>query len=562
MNLTIMSAIVFEDLSAAAGTEWTQDEIERCIDAAVAELSRFAPRELMAEFTVPAEIVDEAWTSSSAVAVALANKPIKYNSETIKQAAVEFTRNTDYTVDYINGTVTMLAAGAMVDATASTITYTVHRAIFDISSILNADLIAIEEVQAGVLTTPKEPSAYELWGDWLEIITSGNDTQEQIPAEHHVRIKYSALHTVPTSNTSGTFRRHHDEVVIRGAAGFAMRIKASDMQHQIVTDLASLRTAMARIDVYLSNGTRDASDALGEMDTELATALTTLLAIRGTSSEPFERAQAALDAISGAATDPFEEAISTALLMNNQIITDGDAAADLIDALITGAGSVDAELDIVVADITAIRVDTAAALANLESDTRNADEYLNLGDAFLNGVNEGGQNVPADYVAYANAKTAMAQTFVANASQEVAILNGRIASTQQRVNIVQLRMQEVRTRVELVSAMASEIASYNSLIQSKIAEANAETAMAVNLVNEANTQIQAAIAHGQEAAHWQNMAQITVSEVNSWTVAIAESRLNVDTFSLEADKRLGEFRNALRGTEASHQAAASRRQYS
>ena len=880
MNLTDMTANIFTDLSAVAATEWTQAEMDRAVDVAVAELSRHSPRELIAEFTVPAAVTDEGWITNHGTAVSLANKPIRWSSESVEagfgthlifdgvndsvtitsaviisdtfdgggtielwvyprsdgvgdagrivdkevapagytfymenddgvnvrlvfryqfsttngvwrsdnifplnqwshvviaydadavannpifyrdSASITVTevttpvgtrgadsgaalsigvdtgagtaffdgfvdevriwndirtatevadnykksilsssaglvgywkfdegsgttaqdattnnndgtitgatygtspappsddtaavRDTDYTIDYINGTITALATGNLADSIGANITYTIHRNVFDISSVLNTNLIAIEEVQAGILVDPVIPSAYELWGDWMELITSGRDTQSQLGVAQHVRIKYTALHTAPTASASGTYRRHLDEVVVRGAAGFVLRIKAADLEHQAVTDLASIRTAIARVEVYLTSGVRAADDALLEMDTELASAVTEIVAavgevtnaltdltnagtalaairgsptepleraqaaldavdtvlnaIRGVATDPFERAQAALNAVSGTTTDPYEEAIAAALLINDQTITNADARADAIGSDIDGVSdSIDNELDNIVADIAAVRGETAQIIDHLETDVENANKYLADGDAFLNQVNVGGPGVPQDHVAFAQAKVAMASAFIANASQEIGVANIRLGATQQRVALVQSRIAEINVRLGIANALVTEVSSYNDLIQSKIAQANAENIMVANLINEAQVHvgeatvetatatnliseaqthasmaqtrgnviqirvsaaqayITTAQVHGEEAAHWQNMASITVQEAAVWAQEISELRLMIDLFTLEADRRLGEFRNVLRGTEASHQTGATRRQYS
>ncbi len=562
MNLTDMTANIFVDLSAAAATEWTQAEMERAVDVAVAELSRHSPRELMAEFTVPAAVSAEAWTSSYGVAVALANKPIKWGSEVIKQSGTEFVKDTDYTIDYINGTITTLAAGSMADLTASTADYTIHRVIFDISGELDSNYIAIEEVQAGTLINPLTPSGYELWGDWMELVTDGQDTQSQVGESQHIRIKYTALHTAPTANASGTYRRHLDEIVVRGAAGFVLRIKAADLEHQAVTDLASLRTAVANVAVFLTSGTRAADDALGDMATQLAAALTVLGAIRGTSTEPFDRALTALDAISGSATDPYDEAIAALLLINDQTITGGDAAADELAALQSGAGSIDDTLDKVISDINSTREAILGAVNHLELNAINSEKYLDDGDAKLDQVNTGGPNVPQDYVAFSLAKVQAASVYAGLAQQLIGMVNTRLGEAQQRFQLFQAKAEEIRARIALANTLAAEGSAYNELILSKIAEANVNLAAATVLVNEGQVTLGVAESYGAEAAHWQNMATITVQEAAVWSQEVAELRQTIDTFNLEADRRLGEFRNALRGTEASHQTGATRRQYS
>lgn len=66
------------------------------------------------------DVTDETFTSSFGVAVSLDNKAIVQYSEKICDDADEtttYTRDTDYTMDYVSGTITVLATGSMSDAT-------------------------------------------------------------------------------------------------------------------------------------------------------------------------------------------------------------------------------------------------------------------------------------------------------------------------------------------------------------------------------------------------------------------------------------------------------------
>lgn len=68
-------------------------------------------------------IDDEEWTSSHDVAVALAHQAIIQYSETVSDGTTDYTRDTDYTMDYVAGTITALSTGSLTDATAYYIDY-------------------------------------------------------------------------------------------------------------------------------------------------------------------------------------------------------------------------------------------------------------------------------------------------------------------------------------------------------------------------------------------------------------------------------------------------------
>lgn len=71
------------------------------------------------------EVEDESFTSDDGVAVELDNKAILQYSETVTNTDGDttYTRDTDYTISYVNGTITVDAAESMADATEYYIDY-------------------------------------------------------------------------------------------------------------------------------------------------------------------------------------------------------------------------------------------------------------------------------------------------------------------------------------------------------------------------------------------------------------------------------------------------------
>jgi hypothetical protein len=71
------------------------------------------------------KVTDESWTSDEDVAVSLTNKAIVQFSETVTNVAgtTTYTRDTDYTIAYADGTITQLSTGSMADATEYYIDY-------------------------------------------------------------------------------------------------------------------------------------------------------------------------------------------------------------------------------------------------------------------------------------------------------------------------------------------------------------------------------------------------------------------------------------------------------
>ncbi len=87
-------------------------------------LSQITPQEMQRKISETA-VADEDVTVVSATAVALANTGLQPYSETVTTTAgtTTYVRDTAYTMDYVAGTITMLAGGGMTTATAYHIDY-------------------------------------------------------------------------------------------------------------------------------------------------------------------------------------------------------------------------------------------------------------------------------------------------------------------------------------------------------------------------------------------------------------------------------------------------------
>lgn len=87
-------------------------------------LSQRTPEDFSREVS-PTAITDETFTSDHDVAVSLDNKAILQYSETVTttDGATTYTRDTDYTIAYVAGTITVLSTGSMSDATSYEIDY-------------------------------------------------------------------------------------------------------------------------------------------------------------------------------------------------------------------------------------------------------------------------------------------------------------------------------------------------------------------------------------------------------------------------------------------------------
>src|SRR3990172_469321 len=98
---------------ADTGALWSDTQLNRAIDEVTADITRLMPLEKFWDKTFRLQVSAESFTSATAgTAKALANKAIKYKSETVTNAAatVTYVRDTDFSMDYVNGTITVLTS--------------------------------------------------------------------------------------------------------------------------------------------------------------------------------------------------------------------------------------------------------------------------------------------------------------------------------------------------------------------------------------------------------------------------------------------------------------------
>ena len=137
------------DLSDQSKTYIGDDILDRALDRAISDLSRFLPLSKVLEVTFSATVTDEAWTSAAAAGtyVALTYKPIKYKSETVvNNAGTTMTRDTDYTIKYHEGKITQIDAGDIGEGESCTISYTKSGVIIDLTSIED-ELISVDRLE-------------------------------------------------------------------------------------------------------------------------------------------------------------------------------------------------------------------------------------------------------------------------------------------------------------------------------------------------------------------------------------------------------------------------------
>lgn len=368
------------NLLADTGTVWTDTVLNQAIDEVTGDFSRVTPNQKIFESTLDYIVTAEAFTVNHSTARALANKPIEYASETVTVSSTDYVRDTDYTMDYANGTITVLSSGNITDGASATIDYNKSRLSVDLGAL--TDMISPWQVEHPVGSTPQDIAAYEIFNGILWLTSSGGVTQSAQADKSHVRVYYAADHTAPTDTTSGSHARFLDRVMIKGAVSYSLfiRYRSLILKSDKDTDaanaiLGSVSKALGRIDTAL-----DAATATNGPHTQLGIAIgrvgTSLLAADGVLSgvrQYTDDANTALDKVEthlGAGSNSAD----TALKKIASIVTDIGTALTKVTTHLTGStSSAKAALDA----ILVIQGNVATTLAGVDTFTSDAKISLN-----------------------------------------------------------------------------------------------------------------------------------------------------------------------------------------
>ncbi len=582
-TLVEIRAAVRSNLSDAS-TVWTDAEIDRAVDEVTADFSRMIPDEKIHEIIIDKNITDEAWTSDSGVAVTLGNKPIDFGSETVKQSTTVFVRNTDYTMNYANGTVTMLAAGSMADSTASTITYTKQSIAFDLSAL--TDLTTVIKVETSVGDVPQEHSSFFIWGTTLWVTTQGFGTQSPVGDKTHLRIYYYAEHTPPAAG-AGSFPLFLDEVMIKGAVSYCLFIKHREQLQSGQTEIElgntalddllknggtveDIETALTEFDVVEANiGTNlilaatkiveakveydVAIDSLiGEVDSILDTALTHLTGVNDSVKE-------ALDALTSGA---YNAAAKTALdkvltylegstnsakaalqdIIDNTNMADANTALDKVIVyldLIMNEGATSGYLQ-EAEDVWAEEVKHILTDAGLP----NAEDFLETGDDLINAVNLGVQaaNLYAtyaqnalgmgdrwsdrrkDFIAMSDRLNAIGQTYIQEAAMRQGATDRLVNEASTWVDVSETFIAEAEERLRQVDRFLGEAAQWRGVAQTMNDFATNRNSNAQLQIQAANGYVSMAMAYIEQAEGYVANGEILIQKAQ---IRLGIGNLNV-----------------------------------
>tara|TARA_Y100000310_G_scaffold345865_1_gene471891 strand:- start:32926 stop:35355 length:2430 start_codon:yes stop_codon:yes gene_type:complete len=290
--------------------------------------------------------------------VQLTNKPIKYNSEVVRDysaAATLRVRDTDYVIDYANGRLKAISGGDITAADTINVTYTIGQLWLDLDDL--PDLIRVEHVIYPVGNIPQNHVVWDMWGRVLTITGAGeHDEQAPMDEDRHVAVYYNAAHQPPTIFSAGSYPTFLENTVLLASGAYALYIHAQKYGQQAVTDFASARTALGNISAVHTLITT----ALAQVGVH-ATSMGTALEAAVTQAEASATALAKINSDSGRTylTDA-----DTALNAYVTAIGDSTSALDKVDTYLAGGTeSTKALLAQIATDIVSLRTASAIAVA-------------------------------------------------------------------------------------------------------------------------------------------------------------------------------------------------------
>lgn len=428
------------------GSLYSDSELDRAVTHALADFSRFYPRERFYETRLDFdEVTDEQVTlTAHGTYKDLANKPVKWDSERICDDAAEttkYTRGTDYEINYINGTITSISGGSIGATDTIFCNYTRDKTAIDISGLTYFRIKRVEYPVGGV---PADYATYDQHGDILFIMSKkGGQTQSQgnLQNDKHARLWYYAPHTAATASAAGTAPEWSDEIVLKGAEAYMWLIEAAQQEHTAIDYLTTAATTLENC------WKSDDTGALKDAETALAVATATLLLI---------------------ATDSVHASAETAL----------DAAKTELD-LIHAASAGNEIYDAVNVEDCDSGNEGATFLSTATANAISAEAYLTAGDATIETVNVG-EDVAPLYLQYANGAGAIndrlrdhARLHLERGALHMQVVAGYI-------NEAATRLQKVVQYVDEAQAEIAVSNGYNRQGEILVAQASQEIAIALH----------------------------------------------------------------------------------
>lgn len=502
-------------LDTAVLTQVFPDEsIDRAILSAVEDFSRFLPAELYYELTVTSQTWTETFNLTSLgltapFTITLARKPLYFNSLVITGSGNTYALNTDYTIDYTNGIISVPSTSSIVAGSTLTVTYQLSRTSFDLSSLTNLRSIQAVEILYG--RVPDEFSGFTLRGTFLTVTTRGNRSQNNIPGNFHLRIAYEARHVPPDDDNDGTVYESDAEVITKGASAnllFSKAVSIEIAQATLTEDLSSLDAYFTEAETLFAGILGDMTSARNQLalaSTQTAFAVTELNSVIAAVATDLADVPTKITAAEAALV----QAISTATAGLIQVDTE---VPTLINA---GIANIDTEVNTDLGTAITIHTSTALSLSNgaaaivtALSDIAAFSTQLGVSTtdhtaaaALLNSVNVG-QNPQQDYIELAKVAASWAQAdilagegaikaaeaYIVQADGYVKEANSIVGIAEARLKLDEQYVASARELINLLTGYNGAAREYANVAAARIEEAKLDLESAktrIQLVTEA-----------------------------------------------------------------------------
>lgn len=536
MRLAETRAALMRNLGGTR-SDWAYEVLDGGVSRAVDDLDRLFPREVITDFTLTFAVSGEVWDSGTlGSTVTLANKRLKSKSDVVKSAdgSTTYTRDTDFTMDYVEGTIIAIDGGAMVADTEYQIDYTILEVYLDISSL--TDMIRIFKVEYPGGKLPTVFQSFYTWGDFLVITSSDRQTQQSLSSGEHVWVYHHAKHTVPDKDTDGTWMSHLDEVIVKGAEGYCQLTKAMELRHSARTRQTSVATALGE---------------LAAISTQISTALTDTRAQASSAVADMANIDGYIASMLATLTG-----VSTFLSSAESALTDARTQAALVAADIVEADSPITSALARLGDVNALIAATSALIANAQTASADAGSPLGSAKTALAAASPliGTSTDKLDDVVAARAQ-AWAWLDYGGTSLSSARTDGLV-----RADSIMAILRTGLTEADPIGLVGDNIeAAGNRLITglTKIDVVNIGDRVAEMYKGYADTWLNAARMRYDEWLTFLGQTDRCIGLANGYVAQAAEWRAHAGGFLSEANTTLGEI-SALLGQISAYQASAGK----
>ena len=443
-------AAILRNLGGTA-LNWPHELVDGGLQRAIDDLNRVLPRERLHDARLVFRFTDEARTSDHDVWVTLANKRIRAKTVTVTGSGgtPAYKINTDFLMDYAGGRIQALSTGAIPDATALEITYTVMEVYIDLSGLTDLTRVYRVEYPAGDMAARAQ--TFYTWDGFLVITGLDQQSQQALAENEHVWVYYQAEHIMPTIEVPGTWPPHLDEVLIKGAEAYVLITKAVSTRLSAQTRVESAGVALSKIAAALTS----AEAALVSANTQSATAATDL--------------------------DGVAAYVTTLVAALEAVAADLVSAERALDSADTAAGNAITDLANVDADLASAR----AALASIGGVLVGALSRLNDASSYLAQAKSDLDNVDTE-LSTAAIRMTSALTQLAGATAPLANITARIADANAKIAISVAILDKADTAIAAALVEGAEVIQWLYGGDEVGQGANALIVAAVPLINRVN----------------------------------------------------------------------------